>query len=449
MSQTPIEVVNSADFSAWLAKQTERDRAWLNTTGFKAAAGTHALLAANDGRLQRVVAGVDKPGLYSIASLASKLPAGRYELAADWSEPSTAQMALGFLLEGYRFDRYLEKKSESAELVLPADKQEQVQRLAAAQAMVRDLVNTPTEDLGPAHLAEFVHELARTHQATFSQIVGDELLAQNLPAIHAVGRAAADDRAPRLLRLDWGDSNNPKLVLVGKGVCFDTGGLNIKTGNYMVLMKKDMGGAAHALAVAELIMRAGLPVSLTVLIPAVENAIDGGAYRPGDIIPTRAGKTVEIGNTDAEGRVVLADALTVAGELSPELIIDFATLTGAARIAMGPDLPPLFATSDAVADGILQSGEAVTDPLWRLPLYAPYLEMMRSPIADLNNSASSPMGGCITAALFLQEFVADGIDWCHIDTYAWNRSSRPGRPKGGEAQSMRAVFQYLQQRFAS
>lgn len=450
MSRSPIviQTLTTSEVPDWLSQQSPVTRAWIETNGFSGASATHCLVPDESGNIQQIAAGVgDQRALYSIAQLAKQLPAGDYQLTDDWSKPVTRQMALGLLLADYQFDRY-QTTEPRARLILPAADSDEITRLAAAQYWLRDLVNTPTQDMGPQQLSDEMAELANQHGAVFSSIVGDELLTENFPAIHAVGRAAASDRAPRLLRLDWGDSQHPHVLLVGKGVCFDTGGLNIKTGSYMVTMKKDMGGAAHALAVARLSMEQKLPIRLTVLIPAVENAIDGGAYRPGDVVPTRLGKTVEIGNTDAEGRVVLADALALASEMLPELIVDFATLTGAARVAMGPDLPPLFASSDEVASGILAAGLRIEDPLWQLPLHAPYLDMLSSSIADLNNSASSPMGGCITAALFLQQFVGADLDWCHIDTYAWNRSNRPGRPKGGEALGMRAVFDYLRDRFS-
>jgi leucyl aminopeptidase len=271
------------------------------------------------------------------------------------------------------------------------------------------------------------------------------LLNQGFPAIHAVGRAAA--REPRLIRMEWGDEDHPLLALCGKGVCFDTGGLNLKPAAGMGLMKKDMGGAAHVLALARLIMQAELPVRLLVLIPAVENSVSGNAYRPGDVIPTRKGLSVEIGNTDAEGRVILADALALACELEPDFVVDIATLTGAARIALGTDLPPVFASRAEVANAIVAAGEAVEDPMWAMPLYAPYKKLLKSEIADLNNMASTPMGGCITAALFLEHFVEPDTDWVHIDTWAWNQGSRPGRPPGGEAMCLRAMFHYLQQRY--
>jgi leucyl aminopeptidase len=303
--------------------------------------------------------------------------------------------------------------------------------------------------MGPAELADAVMREADAQDAEYNVVTGEELLTDNFPAIHAVGRASS--REPRLVELNWGDEDAPRLSLVGKGVCFDTGGLDLKTSSGMALMKKDMGGAAHALALARLVIAYHLPVRLQLLIPAVENSVAGNAYRPGDVIATRKGLSVEIGNTDAEGRVILSDALAYACENAPDLVIDFATLTGAARIALGPDLPPLFgnraAIAQGVAQGIQQAGEEVEDPLWTMPLWQPYRKQIESPLADLNNSSKSSYGGCITAALFLESFVEPAVPWVHIDTFAWNESPRPGRPPGGEALGLRAVFRYLQHRY--
>jgi leucyl aminopeptidase len=306
-------------------------------------------------------------------------------------------------------------------------------------------VNTPTEHMGPSQLADAVIREADHFEAQTCIVAGEELLTANFPAIHAVGRAST--REPRLVEMTWGDEDAPQLVLVGKGVCFDTGGLDLKSAAGMALMKKDMGGAAHALALARLVMENRLPVRLRLLISAVENSVSGNAYRPGDIIPTRKGLSVEIGNTDAEGRVVLSDALALACEASPDLVIDFATLTGAARIALGADLMPVFSNREEIARGIQQAGEEMEDPMWIMPLFQPYRKLIESPIADLNNSGKSSYGGCITAALFLEHFVEPEVPWVHIDTFAWNQSDRPGRPQGGEALSLRAVFHYLQSRY--
>jgi leucyl aminopeptidase len=322
----------------------------------------------------------------------------------------------------------------------------EVQALLDAQCLVRDLVNTPTEDMGPGELAAAVEKEAVSFAATTRVLSGDELLTQNFPAIHAVGRAS--HRPPMLIELNWGEANHPLLALVGKGVCFDTGGLDLKNSAGMALMKKDMGGAAHALALARLVMQSRLPVRLKLLIPAVENAVAGNAYRPGDVIPTRKGLNVEIGNTDAEGRVVLSDALAYASESKPDLIVDFATLTGAARVALGSDLPALFSNSRDLARVIQDVGDACEDPLWTMPLYRPYRDLIKSSIADINNNSRSPYGGCITAALFLEYFVPPNCDWVHLDTFAWNQSSRPGRPEGGEALGLRAMYRYLQRRYA-
>jgi leucyl aminopeptidase len=316
----------------------------------------------------------------------------------------------------------------------------------AAMALTRDLVNTPTEDMGPAHLAAVAQQLASEFSGAFREVVGDDLLRDNFPAIHAVGRAS--HRPPRLIELTWGDPSHPRIAIVGKGVCFDTGGLNIKGAEGMRQMKKDMGGAAHALALARLVMQAKLPVSMQMLIPAVENAISGNAYRPGEIVSTRAGLKIEIGNTDAEGRVVLSDALQLAAESKPQLILDFATLTGAARVALGPELPATFANDDGWFDALNAAARATQDPIWRMPLWQPYHDMIKSNIGDIVNTGG-PQAGAVTAALFLEHFIPDGQAWIHIDVFSWNPKARPGRPDGGEAQSLRACFEMLRNKFSS
>ena len=314
-----------------------------------------------------------------------------------------------------------------------------------AIALTRDLVNTPTEDMGPQHLSQVARQLANEFDGTFREIVGDDLLTENFPAIHAVGRAS--HRPPRLIEITWGDPSHPRVAVVGKGVCFDTGGLNIKGADGMRQMKKDMGGGAHALALARLIMQSKLPVLLHMLVPAVENAIAGNAYRPGEIVSTRAGLKIEIGNTDAEGRVVLSDALALAAESKPELIIDFATLTGAARVALGPELPATFANDDAWFNALQAAATAAQDPIWRMPLWQPYHDMIKSSIGDIVNTGG-PQAGAVTAALFLERFIPQGQAWIHIDTFSWNLKPRPGRPDGGEAQSLRACFEMLKTKFA-
>ncbi|MEM1091680.1 MAG: leucyl aminopeptidase family protein [Pseudomonadota bacterium] len=447
MTIIKLQTLTESEFSPWLTNQSPKVQSWAKAAGFTGGSGQTLLLPDDDGTVSSVLCGAGGGrDLWTLGGVSQKLGGGRYELDEDWDEPSTRQMAVGFLLGQYQFTRYLKPKDSSVELVLPEAWAEEVECQVQATALVRDLVNTPAEHMGPAELAQATEALAEDFGADVEQVVGDELLTRNYPAIHIVGRAA--EQKPRLIRLRWGKPSDPLVVLVGKGVCFDSGGLNMKNGAGMALMKKDMGGAAHVLGVARLIMQHKLPIQLKVLISAVENAVSGNAYRPGDVIATRKGSSIEIGNTDAEGRLVMSDALTLACEMSAELIIDFATLTGAARVAMGPDVPPFFTNHDGVAEDLLAASAAVQDPLWRLPLYQPYREMLKSSVADMNNVGGSAFAGCITAALFLEHFVTDNIPWVHIDTYAWNQANRPGRPKGGEALGMRAVFELLRKRYA-
>ncbi|MEO9215021.1 MAG: leucyl aminopeptidase family protein, partial [Rhodanobacter sp.] len=396
--------------------------------------------------LVRVLVGVDPHDpLMALAALPCSLPEANYHLAAESVLTDPALAALGWALGAYQFTRYRQPKRAPARLAIAAAELQQLAPLVQATAQVRDLVNTPTEDMGPRQLADAIKQLGKTHKAKVREWVGDELLKANFPTIHAVGRAS--HRAPRLIELSWGKADHPKLVVIGKGVCFDTGGLDLKSSDGMRWMKKDMGGAAHAIALAGLIMQAKLPVRLTLLIPAVENAVAGNAMRPGEVITTRAGHTVEIDNTDAEGRLVLCDALTYGAEQQPELIVDFATLTGAARVALGPDLPALFANDEGIAAALLAAGHTVNDPLWQLPLWRPYRRMLDSYLADFANAGPSRHAGAITAALYLERFVPDGMPWLHLDTYAWNDADRPGRPRGGEAMGLRAMFAFLQQRY--
>ena len=442
----PLQPLSADDLVAWQREQAPSRKEWIEASGFQAKPGQVCALPSEGGGIKAWLFGTQPEGwLTQLAAVFEKLPEGQYRLDCDWSRDERLQAALGWGLAAYRFDRYKEIKGNNPVLVLDEDVDRDARSLLAAQSLVRDLVNTPTEDMGPRQLADAASELAREFGADYSVIEGDDLLTENYPAVHAVGRAST--RPPRLIELAWGDADDPLLAIVGKGVCFDTGGLNLKPAGGMILMKKDMGGAAHVLALARLVMDYELPVRLLMLIPAVENSVSGNAYRPGDVIPTRKGLSVEIGNTDAEGRVILSDALTYASEQEPDLVIDFATLTGAARIAMGPDLPPLFSNRDEISSGIQQAGLDVEDPLWTLPLHQPYNKMIESPIADLNNVAKSPFGGCITAALFLEHFVEKDDNWVHIDTFAWNQANRPGRPQGGEALGLRAVFRYLQRRY--
>jgi leucyl aminopeptidase len=394
-----------------------------------------------------VVKSVDALSQWSLAKLAEALPEGTYRLAQG--EPGIA--ALGWLLAQHRFDSYRSKpdNAERGARVLvtgEAARIEQIIRLAEATALVRDLVNTPAADLGPAELEQAVRQTANELGAQASVTSGNEL-AEGYPLIAAVGGAASEARAPRLIELQWGKPDDPRVAIIGKGVCFDSGGLDLKPASGMRIMKKDMGGAAHALALARLVIAEKLPVRLHLLIPAVENAVSSAAYRPGDIVKSRKGLFVEIDNTDAEGRLILADALARAAENEPELIIDFATLTGAARVALGPDLPAFFANDDELAAQAADSAGVVEDPLWRMPLWDPYDEMLKSDVADMANSANSPMAGAIVAAMFLKRFVPAGSAWAHLDTFAWRDAAKPGRPKGGEALGLRAMFDLLKRRY--
>ncbi|WP_049621565.1 leucyl aminopeptidase family protein [Frateuria defendens] len=441
-----IETTDLAHYAATRRRLTAAQRRWAADSGFEARPGSVVLLADAAGKLVRVLVGVDAAQpLVALAALPQTLPAGTYHLADEGVLADARQAALGWVLGAYQFTRYRKPRRASATLAVPAADLAAVAPLAEATARVRDLVNTPAEDMGPKQLAEAIKQLGKAHKAKVREWVGEELLKANFPTIHTVGRAS--HRSPRLVELSWGKAGAPKLVVIGKGVCFDTGGLDLKPAEFMRNMKKDMGGAAHAIALAGLIMQAKLPVRLTLLVPAVENTVAGEAMRPGDVITTRAGLTVEVDNTDAEGRLVLCDALAYGAEQQPELIVDFATLTGAARVALGPDLPALFANQDALAEAALAAGRAVDDPLWRLPLWQPYGRMLDSAVADLANSGPSRHAGAITAALYLERFVPAGTPWLHLDTYAWNDADRPGRPRGGEAMGLRALFALLVQRY--
>ncbi|OAN54629.1 leucyl aminopeptidase [Paramagnetospirillum marisnigri] len=438
-----ITALRKSELSGWLDPQPDRLRGWIKATGFCAEPGSVCLVPGEDGGLDRVLFGLaEDADLWAYAALPAKLPAGAYRLSPEPPPPLAERAALGWALATYAYERYKSKAAKPPpRLVWPEScDRARVEAAHDAIALVRDLVNTPASDMGPAELTHAAERLAARFGAQCRVVVGDGLLAENYPAIHAVGRAAASHRRPRLADLTWGDEANPRLTLVGKGVCFDTGGLDLKPSSNMKLMKKDMGGAAHVLGLASMIMAARLPVRLRVLIPAVENSVSGDAMRPLDVLATRKGLTVEIGNTDAEGRLILADALFEASRDKPKLLIDFATLTGAARSALGPDLPALFTDNEQLARTLLDAGDAESDPLWRLPLHKPYRRMLDSKVADLVNASDSPHAGAITAALFLQEFVDPDIAWAHLDVLAWNGSSRPGRPEGGEAQGLRAVF---------
>ncbi|MDT8410108.1 MAG: leucyl aminopeptidase family protein [Wenzhouxiangellaceae bacterium] len=445
----PVALVLLAEdeLNRWLSAADPHDRKWVQGSRFKADPGSHLVVPGSDGGKKMVLVGCRRDRLlWTLADLPARLADGRYALEAGFSDPEIQSLAIGWALGHYRFDRYKSVERSGAALVVPEALQQRLEVLRDVSFRVRDLVNTPASDLGPGELANFAEALAERHAASFDVVQG-EALEKGFPAIHTVGKASS--RAPRLIRLEWGDPAHPKLAIVGKGVIFDSGGLNIKPGSGMVLMKKDMGGAAHALGLAELIMRLQLPVNLRLYIPAVENAIAGNAFRPSDIITTRSGTTVEVGNTDAEGRLVLADALTLAAEEGAERIIDFATLTGAARTALGEDLPPLYSRSIVQARAIQDLSFELEDPLWQMPLYPPYKQQIQPALADLSNTGTSSQGGSLTAALFLDHFVPDGIDWMHLDIYAWNVGDRPGRPAGGEAQCLRTIFAWLEQTYGS
>ena len=443
-SSTPIIFLTPETYNPWLEKQPAFTKNWLASQQFSAKAEKYCVIPNNEGKMaQVVIIGADKNDHFVVGALPNALPEGVYHLET-YDEQQTIAWGMG----SYQFTRYKKPSKKFGQLVLPEKtNQKFIKAMLNAIYLVRDLINTPPDDMSPEHLSAQAHELAEHFPTTAhcEEIVGDELLEKNYPAIHAVGRAC--HKAPRLIDLQWGNPKHPKVTLAGKGVCFDSGGLDIKTAAGMLTMKKDMGGAAHVLGLAYLIMSMELPVRLRVLIPAVENSISGNAYHPSDIVVTRKGLSVEIGNTDAEGRMVLSDALHEAASENPELLIDFATLTGAGRIALGTDLPALFSNNEALANALLKSGETHQDLMWRLPLHKPYKKLIESPIADLNNTSKSPYGGCITAALFLKEFVPDNIAWAHFDLMAANDATRPAHPEGGEAQAMRAVFHYLQERF--
>lgn len=420
--------------------------AWAAANGFSGEAGRTLAVPGDNGSLAGALFGVgDGEGALAVGMLARALPEGDWHFAAAPAEPELAAIAL--VLGGYVFTRYGKKSGKTLRFALPLGVDAgRVRRIADGVFLARDLVNTPTSDMGPDELEKAVRTLAATHKAEVSVINGDDLLKQNFPMIHAVGRASVG--APRLIDMVWGPEGAPKVTLVGKGVCFDTGGLDIKPSSGMLLMKKDMGGAANVLGLASMIMAAGLKIRLRVLIPAVENSIAGNAFRPGDVLTSRKGLTVEIGNTDAEGRLVLADALALADDEEPELLIDMATLTGAARVALGPDLPPFYTGDEALASELAAASVAVEDPLWRMPLWRPYDGRLASKIADINNVTTDGFAGSVTAALFLKRFVERTTGWAHFDIFAWNPSDRPYGPAGGEAQGIRALERVISRRYA-
>ncbi|HEY9877455.1 MAG TPA: leucyl aminopeptidase family protein [Leptolyngbyaceae cyanobacterium] len=441
----PLFLVNEAQIKS----QHADSQTWLAISGFKGDPGTFCLVPNAQGGVGKVLVGKPETiDTWTIGNLAQQLPPQQYHLADEWSDEEATRLYLGWQLGQYRFVQYKQGAQKPvAQLVAPKNADRAyVEAATEAAYLARDLINTPANDMGPADLANRVLEVADKFQADVQAIVGDDLLTQDYPLIHAVGRA--NDQPPRLIDLRWGDLNAPKVTLVGKGVCFDTGGLDIKNASGMLMMKKDMGGAAIALGLASLIMRLRLPVRLRLLIPAVANSISANAMHPLDVLPSRRGITVEVGNTDAEGRLVLADALWEGASEDPDLIIDCATLTGAARVALGTELPVLFCNHPETANALLEAGQAVDDLLWQLPLYQPYRNMLESKVADISNISSGSYGGSITAALFLQEFVKPTIPWIHIDVMAWNVRSLPGRPEGGEGMAIRALFELIRRRYS-
>jgi len=447
-----VHLVDKGSFPEWTKRQSAARRALLDAARFDGKNGFQFVILpagqGHDWEVVSAVANVRELSPWCLARLGEALPEGSYRLAD--SDPGPAM--LGWLLGQHRFTAYKSKlEDERGPRVLltrEAADIDRTVRLAEATCWVRDLVDTPAADLGPAELEATARDLARAFGAKV-EVTGGDALTQAYPMIAAVGQGAARERAPRLIELHWGKDNAPHVAIVGKGVCFDSGGLDIKPAAGMRLMKKDMGGAAHALALARLIMAERVPVRLHLLIPAVENSVSANALRPGDVIASRKGLKVEIDNTDAEGRLILGDALARAGEEKPELIIDFATLTGAARVALGPDLPAMYANDDGLAAELEAAAKSVTDPIWRMPLWDGYDEMLKSDVADLSNAADSPLAGSVTAALFLRRFVPEGVPWAHFDTFAWQPKAKPGRPKGGEAMGLRAVFAALQRRYGA
>ena len=432
-----------------LSQDFPAEKGWIEATGFKAEPGTFCLLPGPDQRLAKVLVGRGKSlSLWLLGAVAQQLPAGQYALASELTPTEATASTLGWRLGQYRFHRYKQTHPGAiAELAVPAEADlAYIEAAVEATFLARDLVNTPANDMGPSDLAEAARVLAVTYDADVTVTQGPDLEAQNYPMIYAVGKASTTP--PCLIDLRWGDVDAPKVTLVGKGVCFDSGGLDLKPAKGMLMMKKDMGGAAQVLGVATMIMKLQLPVYLRVLIPAVENSVAGNAMRPLDVLPTRKGITVEVGNTDAEGRLVLADALWEASGEQPELLVDFATLTGAARVALGTELPAFFSNQPKIVQSLETAMAAATDPLWNLPLHRPYRDLLSSKVADLSNISSGSFGGAITAALFLQEFVKPETTWIHIDVMAWNVRNLPGRPEGGEAMGIRAIFELIRQEFA-
>ena len=450
----PLWLLGERELASWRAGLDTAAARWVEESAFRAEAQRLLILPGPAGQVSGAVLGLGKAiagdplDLWTLAGVSDRLPAGAWHLANGLDAATATRVLLGWALGRYRFDAYRGREPEGREAAAlvapPGSDVDYVKRAAEADALARDLINTPAGDMGPEQLAAAAQALAQRHGGAFRQTVGDALLDERLNMIHAVGRAGP--QAPRLVEINWGDEAAPAVTLVGKGVCFDTGGLDLKNAQGMLLMKKDMGGAACALGLASLVMSSGLPCRLRVLIPAVENSVDSKSYRPGDVLRSRKGLTVEVGNTDAEGRLVLADALALAAEASPQLLIDLATLTGAARAALGPELPALFANDDGLAAQLESSAREEHDPVWRMPLWPGYRDDLSSKVADLSNVAGHAFAGSIVGALFLQRFVPDTTPWAHLDLFAWNPKERPGRPVGGQAHCIRGLFRALESR---
>jgi leucyl aminopeptidase len=447
----PITFVTAANWSQQRAQLDSRGRAYADAAGFEPKASRHLLLPGADGEIAGVLFGLESADdplkdAFRPGALATTLPAGAYRFANKPHDPRLAALAIA--LGTYRFTRYRKSEGKDVQLELPEGVDgDDLSRIAEGVFLARDLINTPANDMGPAELEYAARALATKHNASVKVIVGENLLRDNFPLIHAVGRAAAKDRPPRLVDITWGDPSHPKVTLIGKGVCFDTGGLDIKSDAGMLNMKKDMGGAATMLALGHMLMSRGIKLRLRILIPAVENSIAGSAFRPRDVYRSRKGITVEIGNTDAEGRLILADAMALAEEEKPELIADMATLTGAARVALGTEVVPFYTDDEALASDLCSHAKTENDPLWRLPLWRPYDQLLDSKVADTNNVSQGGFAGSITAALFLRRFTTEAKAWLHCDIYAWNQATRPGRPEGGECQAARALYALLVERY--
>lgn len=446
-SSIPINILFRPDFEKWEKRQTEFVRNWLQTACFKAEPNHPLCIPDTTGNLHSVLVIAEQENMiWALGKCPQCLPSGRYHIVDSGSTSNKDPYLLGWGMGAYKFARYKNDRLNACKLSIDcAQDKLQVEALLDAVISVRDLINTPASDMTPQHLYEYIQSTMKGLDIELTDCTGATLLEENYPLVHAVGRAST--HPPRFIEWSWGNESHPKVVLIGKGVTFDSGGLDIKNAQGMRLMKKDMGGAAHVTGIAKAVMKLGLPVRMQVMIPAVENAISGNAYRPGDVLTSRSGKTVEIEDTDAEGRLILCDAVSKAVENCPDIIIDFATLTGAARVALGTEVPVFFTNDPAVAKNLTLAASSVNDPVWQLPLHKPYRHLLDSKIADISNCSNSGFGGAITAALFLNEFIPDTVRWLHFDIMAWNTRDRAGRPKGGEAVGLRAVVKFLQQQY--